>query len=181
LTPELRKTFEDVVKLVPLSSLARNLKAIVDLKACCTGNSDDRRAQEVINQLKDAVRVEPEDDTSLRNLQNLYLALGSPNAGQVSAVREALKGQERPISIAAAADKPKNSQEAFLRMQAVNWYDLKLSKTTAHVNEEYELTGKLHIMNTWPAAIHLDDAFLKVDQSEAVVSRTGLRVGTPLR
>jgi Monooxygenase subunit B protein len=170
-TPELRKTFEEVVKLVPFSSQARNLKAIVDLKACCTVKSDDHRAQEVISQLMDAVRVEPEDDTSLRNLQNLYLALGSPNAGQVSAVREALKAQEKPISIADAADKPKKSQEAFLRMQALNWYDLKLSKTTGQVNEDYEITGKLHIMNTWPAAIHSDHAFLKVDQSEAVVNR----------
>jgi methane/ammonia monooxygenase subunit B len=35
------------------------------------------------------------------------------------------------------------SQAAFLRMRTLNWYDLKWSKTSVNVNEEYEITGKL--------------------------------------
>ena len=39
------------------------------------------------------------------------------------------------------------SQAAFLRMRTLNWYDVKWSKTNVTVNEEYEITGKLYIMN----------------------------------
>ena len=50
------------------------------------------------------------------------------------------------------------SQAAFLRMRTLNWYDLKWSKTNVTVNEEYEITGKLYLMNSWPAAIELPSA-----------------------
>src|ERR1700724_3024324 len=33
------------------------------------------------------------------------------------------------------------SQAAFLRMRTLGWYDLKWSKTSVSVNEEYEISG----------------------------------------
>src|SRR3977135_459464 len=45
------------------------------------------------------------------------------------------------------------SQAAFLRMRTLNWYDLKWSKMSVNVNEEYAITGKVHIMNAWPAPV----------------------------
>src|SRR5919201_6068082 len=49
------------------------------------------------------------------------------------------------------------SQAAFLRMRTLGWYDLKWSKKEVNVNEEFEITGKLHIMNAWPAAIRVPE------------------------
>jgi len=70
------------------------------------------------------------------------------------------------------------SQAAFLRMRTLNWYDLKWSKTSVNVNEEYEITGKLHLMNAWPAAIHVPDrAFVNTGQPGAVANRIGVWIG----
>jgi Monooxygenase subunit B protein len=73
---------------------------------------------------------------------------------------------------------PGNSTQAFLRMRTLNWYDVKWSKTTVNVNEEYEVTGKLYIMNAWPAAIQVpDQAFLNIGQPGAMANRLGVWVG----
>jgi methane/ammonia monooxygenase subunit B len=70
------------------------------------------------------------------------------------------------------------SQAAFLRMRTLSWYDLKWSKATVNVNEEYEITGKLHIMNAWPAAVHVPDrAFVNTGQPGAVANREAVFVG----
>ncbi len=70
------------------------------------------------------------------------------------------------------------SQAAFLRMRTLNWYDLKWSKTSVSVNEEYEITGKLYIMNTWPAAIEVpNQCFLNTGQPGAMAARLGVWVG----
>jgi len=70
------------------------------------------------------------------------------------------------------------SQAAFLRMRTLNWYDLKWSKTNVSVNEEYEITGKLYLMNAWPAAIELpNQCFLNLGQPGAMAARLGVWVG----
>jgi methane/ammonia monooxygenase subunit B len=72
------------------------------------------------------------------------------------------------------------SQAAFLRMRTLNWYDLKWSKTNVNVNDEYEITGKLYIMNSWPAAIlEPDQCFLNTGQPGAMAARLGVWVGAP--
>jgi methane/ammonia monooxygenase subunit B len=72
------------------------------------------------------------------------------------------------------------SQAAFLRMRTLNWYDLKWSKTNVNVNDEYEITGKLYIMNAWPAAIlQPDQCFLNTGQPGAMAARLGVWVGAP--
>src|ERR1700720_1788795 len=70
------------------------------------------------------------------------------------------------------------SQAAFLRMRTLNWDDVKWSKTNVTVNEEYEITGKLHIMNSWPAAIEVPaQCFLNTGQPGAMAARLGVWVG----
>ena len=70
------------------------------------------------------------------------------------------------------------SQAAFLRMRTLNWYDLKWSKSSVVVNEEYEITGKLHIMKAWPAAVKIPDrAFVNTGQPGAVANREAVFVG----
>src|ERR1700736_4025386 len=72
------------------------------------------------------------------------------------------------------------SQAAFLRMRTLNWYDLKWSKTSVNVNDEYEITGKLYLMNSWPAAIELpNQCFLNTGQPGAMAARLGVWVGAP--
>jgi methane/ammonia monooxygenase subunit B len=87
------------------------------------------------------------------------------------------------LAVTMAATGPANahgekSQAAFLRMRTLGWYDLKWSKTSVNVNEEYEITGKLHIMNAWPAAVHVPDrCFLNTGQPGPVATRVGVWVG----
>jgi len=72
------------------------------------------------------------------------------------------------------------SQAAFLRMRTLGWYDLKWSKTSVSVNEEYEISGKLHIMSKgiWPAAIRVPErCFVNVGQPGAMANRIGVWVG----
>ncbi len=70
------------------------------------------------------------------------------------------------------------SQAAFLRMRTLGWWDLKWSKTNVKVNEEYEISGKLHIMNAWPAAIRIPErCFVNVGQPGAMANRIGVWVG----
>jgi methane/ammonia monooxygenase subunit B len=70
------------------------------------------------------------------------------------------------------------SQAAFLRMRTLGWYDLKWSKTSVTVNEEYEISGKVHIMNAWPAAIRVPErCFVNVGQPGAMANRIGVWVG----
>jgi methane/ammonia monooxygenase subunit B len=64
------------------------------------------------------------------------------------------------------------SQQAFLRMRTFNWYDVKWSKTEVNVNEEMEITGKVHVFSGWPQAVaHPEEAFLNVGEPGPVLIR----------
>jgi methane/ammonia monooxygenase subunit B len=70
------------------------------------------------------------------------------------------------------------SQAAFLRLRTLGWYDLKWSKTNVTVNEEYEITGKVHFMNAWPATLRPPErCFVNVGQPGAMANRIGVWVG----
>jgi methane/ammonia monooxygenase subunit B len=70
------------------------------------------------------------------------------------------------------------SQAAFLRMRTLNWYDMKWSKTSLSVNENMEITGKLHIMEAWPVAVHRPEvAFLNVGMPGPVLIRQASFIG----
>jgi len=70
------------------------------------------------------------------------------------------------------------SQAAFLRMRTLGWYDLKWSKTNVTVNEEYEITGKVHFMKAWPATLRPPErCFVNVGQPGAMANRIGVWVG----
>jgi methane/ammonia monooxygenase subunit B len=70
------------------------------------------------------------------------------------------------------------SQQAFLRMRTLNWYDVKWSKTTVNVNEEMELTGKVHVFSGWPQAVAKPEvAFLNVGEPGPVLIRKSAFVG----
>ena len=56
-------------------------------------------------------------------------------------------------AIAPASAHGEKSQQAFLRMRTLNWYDVAWSKTTVNVNEEMILSGKVHVFSAWPQAV----------------------------
>jgi len=49
------------------------------------------------------------------------------------------------------------AQEPYLRTRTVQFYDVHFSKTKVAVNEEFEITGKFHLMTDWPDAVSLPD------------------------
>lgn len=64
------------------------------------------------------------------------------------------------------------SQQAFLRMRTLNWYDVKWSKTEVNVNDEMEITGKVHVFSGWPQAVAKpDESFLNVGEPGPVFIR----------
>lgn len=70
------------------------------------------------------------------------------------------------------------SQQAFLRMRTLNWYDVKWSKTELNVNDEMELTGKVHVFAGWPQAVaRPGEAFLNVGEPGPVLIRKSAFVG----
>ena len=70
------------------------------------------------------------------------------------------------------------SQQAFLRMRTMNWYDVKWSKTELSINDEMELTGKVHVFSGWPQAVaNPGEAFLNVGEPGPVLIRKGAFVG----
>jgi len=45
------------------------------------------------------------------------------------------------------------SQEPFLRMRTVNWYDTEWVGKSTKVNDVTELKGKFHLSEDWPRAV----------------------------
>ena len=77
-----------------------------------------------------------------------------------------------------AAAHGERSQQAFLRMRTLNWYDVKWSKTELNVNDEMELTGKVHVFSGWPQAVAKpENAFLNVGEPGPVLIRKASFVG----
>lgn len=70
------------------------------------------------------------------------------------------------------------SQQAFLRMRTLNWYDVKWSKTEVNINDEMELTGKVHVFSGWPQAVAKpSESFLNVGEPGPVLIRKSAFVG----
>ena len=84
----------------------------------------------------------------------------------------ALCGAATLISATPASAHGERSQQAFLRMRTLNWYDVKWSKTELNVNDEMELTGKVHVFSGWPQAVAKpEEAFLNIGEPGPVLIR----------
>nr|3CHX_A Chain A, PmoB [unidentified]3CHX_E Chain E, PmoB [unidentified]3CHX_I Chain I, PmoB [unidentified] len=70
------------------------------------------------------------------------------------------------------------SQQAFLRMRTLNWYDVKWSKTSLNVNESMVLSGKVHVFSAWPQAVaNPKSSFLNAGEPGPVLVRTAQFIG----
>jgi methane/ammonia monooxygenase subunit B len=50
------------------------------------------------------------------------------------------------------------SQEPFLRMRTITFYDTQWSKSRVQPGELMDLTGKFHVFSEWPRAVYLPDS-----------------------
>lgn len=50
------------------------------------------------------------------------------------------------------------SQEPFLRMRTITFYDTQWSKSRVQPGETMDLTGKFHVFSEWPRAVYLPDS-----------------------
>lgn len=102
----------------------------------------------------------------------------SGRAGRLLSVGAAAVVAATTFAATPAAAHGERSQQAFLRMRTLNWYDVKWSKTTLNVNEEMELTGKVHVFSGWPQAVAKpEEAFLNVGEPGPVLIRKSAFVG----
>ena len=64
------------------------------------------------------------------------------------------------------------AQEPYLRTRTMQFYDVHFSKTDVKVNEEFEVTGSVRLMEDWPDAVsNPDTVFLSVVSPGPVVAR----------
>lgn len=81
-------------------------------------------------------------------------------------------------AVAPASAHGEKSQQAFLRMRTLNWYDVAWSKTTVNVNEEMVLSGKVHVFSAWPQAVaNPRISFLNAGEPGPVLVRTAQFIG----
>jgi len=81
----------------------------------------------------------------------------------------------------AASAHGEKSQAAFMRMRTIHWYDLKWSKERVNVNEEVEITGKLHVFEGWPETVDEPNvAFLNIGIPGPVFIRKESYIGGQL-
>lgn len=57
------------------------------------------------------------------------------------------------LDIQPAAAHGERSQEPFLRMRTIQWYDMKWQPETTKVNDLASMTGKFHLAEDWPRAV----------------------------
>ena len=72
------------------------------------------------------------------------------------------------------------SQQAFLRMRTIHWYDLRWSADKVKVNDKMTVTGKFHVFKGWPettANPQYSPAFLNIGIPGPVFTRVESYIG----
>jgi len=72
------------------------------------------------------------------------------------------------------------SQQAFLRMRTLHWYDLNWSTDKLRVNEKMTVSGKIHVFKNWPettANPEHSPAFLNIGIPGPVLTRVESYIG----
>ncbi|MGH8507113.1 MAG: methane monooxygenase/ammonia monooxygenase subunit B, partial [Gammaproteobacteria bacterium] len=80
----------------------------------------------------------------------------------------------------AASAHGEKSQQAFLRMRTIHWYDLNWSTDKLRVNERMTVSGKLHVFKNWPettANPEYSPAFLNIGIPGPVLTRVESYIG----
>ena len=81
------------------------------------------------------------------NAKNLF------KLGVIGLCGMAALAHELMLDIYPAAAHGERSQEPFLRMRTIQWYDMKWGPETTKVNDLATMTGKFHLAEDWPRAV----------------------------
>jgi methane/ammonia monooxygenase subunit B len=104
--------------------------------------------------------------------------LATRRVGRLVAMGVAACVAATAFSVGPASAHGEKSQQAFLRMRTLNWYDVQWSKTSLNVNEEMVLSGKVHVFSAWPQAVaNPKVSFLNAGEPGPVLVRTAQFIG----
>ncbi len=80
-----------------------------------------------------------------------------------------------------AAAHGEKSQQAFLRMRTIHWYELNWSTDQVKVNDTMEVKGKMYVFWEWPETVNLPEtAFLNIGIPGPVFTRQESYIGDRL-
>ncbi|SIO41190.1 methane monooxygenase/ammonia monooxygenase subunit B [Nitrosomonas cryotolerans] len=81
------------------------------------------------------------------------------------------------LDVSPVAAHGERSQEPFLRMRTIQWYDLKWGPQTTKVNDIATMTGKFHLAEDWPRAVGKPErAFFNVGSPSPVFVRLSTKL-----
>jgi methane/ammonia monooxygenase subunit B len=81
------------------------------------------------------------------------------------------------VDVKTAAAHGERSQEPFLRMRTIQWYDLKWQPKVTKVNDIATIKGKFHMAEDWPRAVGKPDrAFFNVGSPSPVFVRLSVKL-----
>ena len=81
------------------------------------------------------------------------------------------------VDVAPAAAHGERSQEPFLRMRSIQWYDMKWQPKVTKVNDIATMTGKFHLAEDWPRAVGKPGrAFFNVGSPSPVFARLSTKL-----
>ena len=82
------------------------------------------------------------------------------------------------VDVTPVAAHGERSQEPFLRMRTVQWYDIKWSPEVTKVNDFATIKGKFHLAEDWPrAAAKPERSFFNVGSPSPVFVRMSTKNG----
>ncbi len=114
----------------------------------------------------------------LKSLGAIVASISGARALRVAALGLAATVAATTLPATPASAHGERSQQAFLRMRTLNWYDVKWSKTEVNVNENMEITGKVHVFSGWPQAVAKPEvAFLNIGEPGPVFVRQSSFIG----
>lgn len=81
------------------------------------------------------------------------------------------------LDVSPVAAHGERSQEPFLRMRSIQWYDMKWGPETTKVNDIAYMTGKFHLAEDWPRAVGKPErAFFNVGSPSPVFVRLSTKL-----
>jgi len=81
------------------------------------------------------------------------------------------------VDVAPVAAHGERSQEPFLRMRSIQWYDMKWQPKVTKVNDIATMTGKFHLAEDWPRAVGKPErAFFNVGSPSPVFVRLSTKL-----
>lgn len=81
------------------------------------------------------------------------------------------------LDVSPVAAHGERSQEPFLRMRTIQWYDMKWGPETTKVNDIAHMTGKFHLAEDWPRAVGKPErAFFNVGSPSPVFVRLSTKL-----